>query len=266
MYSGKVVLITGGAGGIGLAIARRFGAEGAKVVLADLREAAVAESAAQLRREDIEVLPIATDITDPEACDRAVTAATEAYGGIDVLVHCAGLTQVGPFQENDLSIYRRVMDVNFFGCVYLTKAALDTLLARKGQIIVLSSIAGFAPLLGRTGYCASKHALHGFFDTLRCELSAQGVGVLMVCPSFVDTHFADAGLGTDGKPLNFARSTTGKFLTPESVADAIYHSAQKRKRLLVLSPTGKLAWWVSRLFPAYYERQMTRRFEVELKR
>ncbi|MBI2424244.1 MAG: SDR family oxidoreductase [Candidatus Hydrogenedentes bacterium] len=266
MYRGKTVFITGGAGGIGMAIARRFAADGARIALFDLRQEAVDSATAALRAGTAEVLGIAGDLTCPEDCVGAVAKTSSEFGGIDVLVHCAGLTQVGPFIENDLSVYRRVMEVNFFGAVHMTRCALDALVARRGQIVVLSSIAGFAPLLGRTGYCASKHALHGFFDTLRCELAGHGVGVTVVCPSFVDTRFADRGLDSAGQPLGFDRSTTGKFLSPDAVAEAIFHAARKRKRLLVLSTTGKLAWWVSRLAPGFYERSMTRRFQIELER
>ncbi len=266
MFRDKVILITGGGGGIGSAVARRFGRAGAKIALVDLHDDAVQARLAELEGDGIEAMGLACDITDPEACARAASDVVARFGGIDVLVNCAGLTQVGPFADNDLSVYRRVMDVNFFGSVYCTKAALPALRERKGIVITLSSIAGFAPLLGRTGYCASKHAVHGFFNTLRCELSDDGVGVMIVCPSFVQTAFADSGLGSDGKPLSFNRSTTGKMMTPDDVADRIYEGACRRTPLLVLSSTGKLAYWVSRLFPNYYERNMTRRFKIEMDR
>jgi NAD(P)-dependent dehydrogenase (short-subunit alcohol dehydrogenase family) len=266
VFEGKTVIVTGGAGGIGSAIARRFAEEGAKIALLDLDPSAAQARAEELKREGAEALGLGVDITDAEACQRAAGAIMERWGGIDVLVNCAGLTQVGPFAENDLSVYRRVMDVNFFGSVNCTKAAMDSLRARQGRIVVISSVAGFAPLLGRTGYCAAKHALHGFFDTLRCELHRDGVSVTIVCPSFVQTGFANSGLGKDGRPLGFERSTTGKPMSPGDVAEAVFQATAKRKRLAVLSPTGKVAWWMSRLLPAFYERGMTRRFEVELER
>ncbi len=266
MTKDKVVLVTGGAGGIGMAVARHFGQAGARVALVDLQDDAVNARAAELADDGIDALGIACDITDPDACGRAVASAVERCGGIDVLVNCAGLTQVGPFVDNDLSVYRRVMDVNFFGSVYCTKAALPSLIERKGQIVVMSSIAGFAPLLGRTGYCASKHALHGFFDTLRAELRDTGVGVTIVCPSFVETDFAKSGLATDGQPLAFDRSTTGAPVSPEYVAAEIYNAVAKRKRLLVLPTSGRFAYWVSRLAPRLYERSMIKRFGIELGR
>ncbi|HEO69708.1 MAG TPA: SDR family oxidoreductase [Candidatus Hydrogenedentes bacterium] len=266
MTHGPVVAITGGAGGIGLAVARRYGAEGAGVALLDRSTEALDTATSALEREGIEVLTIACDVTEPEAPQRVVHAIRERFGRLDVLVHCAGLTHVSPFRDTELSVYRRVMEVNFFAAVLHTKAALPLLLESRGHIVVLSSVAGFAPLLGRTGYCASKHALHGFFDTLRAELRDQGVHVMLVCPSFVQTDFAKAGLGGDGTTLSFERSTTGRPVTPDEVAEAVYHGVCKNRRLVVLPAMGRMAYWCSRLFPGCYERLMRRRFRIELDR
>ena len=105
-------------------------------------------------------------ITIEKECQHAMDAVIDARGGIDLLVNNAGITLREPFIHTRMTAYRRVMDVNFFGAIHCTKAAIESLIQRRGMIIVLSSIAGFSPLPGRSGYCASKHALHGFFDTL----------------------------------------------------------------------------------------------------
>jgi short-subunit dehydrogenase len=211
----------------------------------------------------VEIQPC--DVTDEAQCQQAIANTLAAHGRIDILVYAAGLTQVSLFRETELSVYRQVMEVNFFGAVAITQAALPSLCERRGRLVVLSSIAGFAPLLGRTGYCASKHALQGFFDTLRCELIDQGVSVTMVCPSFVDTDFARRGLAGDGSVLKVDRGTTGAIVSPETVAEAVYRGALARKRQIVISPTGKLAYWLSRLVPGYYQRGMTRRFQADFK-
>jgi len=262
----EVVAIVGGAGGIGVALGRCFGAEGAHVVLLDRDAEALERAREALAGSAASLLTIPCDVTRPEAIVDAVETLRDRHGRLDILIYSAGLTHVSPFLDTDLAVYRRVMEVNFFGAVTMTKAALPLLLESQGQIIILSSIAGFAPVIGRTGYCASKYALHGLFETLRTELKDRGVHVLMVCPSFVETEFARSGLDGDGSTLQFDRSTTGKPLTTEGVAQAIRVAAAKRRRLLVLSPTGKLAYWVSRLFPGLYERGMRRRFRVELER
>jgi len=266
MFDGNVVAITGGAGGIGAAIARAFAEVGAKIALLDLDAEALERVAHSLADTASEVHPLVCDITNTESVDNAIVRSQERFGRLDILVHCAGLTHVSPFIETELDVYRRVMEVNFFGTIGFTKAALPMLIASRGQIIVLSSIAGVAPVIGRTGYCASKYSLHGFFEVLRAELQDQGVHVMLVCPSFVDTDFARSGLAGDGSTLTFERSTTGSLLTPETVARSILAAARKRKPLVVLSFNGKLVYWVARLFPNIYQRAMSRRFHIELER
>jgi short-subunit dehydrogenase len=138
------------------------------------------------------------------------------------------------------------------------------LIGTRGQIIALSSIAGFAPLWGRTGYCASKYALHGFLETLRGELKGDGVAVTLLCPSFVNTDFASRGLSGSGAIRDSERSTTGKTLQPTDVAEAIYRATLRRPRLVVLPSTGRLAYLFSRLAPRWYERIMLRRLADNL--
>jgi len=264
MDSIPVIVIVGGAGGIGVALARSYGADGAQIVLLD-RDAEALARVGEVPGAGA-VLTVPCDVTDPDAIRHAVQRIRDRHGRLDILVYSAGLTHVSLSLETELEVYRRVMEVNFFGAVAMAKEALPLLLESRGQVIILSSIAGFAPVIGRTGYCASKYALHGYFETLRTELKDRGVHVLMVCPSFVETDFARAGLDGDGTTLRFDRSTTGASLSPDAVAAAIKVAAAGRRRLLVLGRTGKLAWWVSRLFPGLYERGMRRRFQVELAR
>jgi short-subunit dehydrogenase len=155
------------------------------------------------------------------------------------------------------------MAVNFFGAVHGTLAALDSLCARHGQIITISSIAGFSPLVGRTAYAASKHALHGFFDSLRSELRTEGVDVMLVCPSFIATGIERAALGGDGQPAAAPRRTTGAEAAPDEVASLILNAARRRRRLCLPATTSRLAWWLSRIAPTLYERLMLRRVGAE---
>ena len=262
----QVMMLSGGAGGIGFAAAERFGLKGIQIALTDQDGQLVESQTKRLRDQGIATGGWKLDVTQPGECQSVVNDVLRHFGRLDILIHCAGVTQVSPFVKTQPEVYRQVMDVNFFGAVHLTRAALDALLQSRGQIVVLSSVAGFAPLLGRTGYCASKYALHGFFDTLRCELKESGVSVTMVCPSFVATDFASRGLKADGTTIDFERSITGTPISPEEVAHAIDRACKRRSRLVVLSRTGKLAYWVSRLAPGLYERLMLRKFQTELKR
>ncbi len=255
---GKVVVITGAAGGIGRSLARRFGQAGARLALLDRDGAGVEALACELREVGVATQPIECDVTRWEDCREAMSSVVDINGGIDVLINNAGITHLSRFSQTDVAVFRAVMDVNLFGALHCTKAALDALVRRRGLVVVISSVAGFAPLAGRSGYAASKHALHGLFESLRGELYASGVHVMIVCPGFTDTGIGKNALGGDGRPARVVRTTFGKAADPAEVADAIYRGALHRRRQLVLSPVGKLSLVVSRLFPSVYERMMTR--------
>jgi NAD(P)-dependent dehydrogenase (short-subunit alcohol dehydrogenase family) len=150
------------------------------------------------------------------------------------------------------------MVVDFFGAAYCTKAALASLLARRGSVVAVSSVAGFAPLAGRTGYAAAKHALHGLFETLRVEHARDGLHVLLVCPGFTRTGIEAAALGGDGGRATAARTTVGRMADPRDVAEAIYRGVLGRRRMLVLGPVAKTSFALTRFAPALYDRLMMR--------
>ena len=260
----KVVFISGGASGIGLAVARRFARAGAHIALFDMDRDGLDRRREEFEEAGVPVVTAAGDVTDFEDCRNAVEHTIDRFGGIDVLFNNAGITQRGAFVDTDLSVYRRVMEVNFFGSLNCTKAAIDSLIARRGLIISNESIAGVAPVLGRTGYSASKHAMHGFFTSLRTELKDQGVHVMVVCPGFIQTDLQKRALGGDGQVTAHPQSVIGTPDTAENAADAIYRGAVRERPLLVLTAVGKLGYWVSRVAPQIYERGMARRLRSEL--
>ncbi len=263
-FTDKVVVVTGGASGIGLATARRFAEAGARCVLLDMDEQNLTRQKEAFGSAGHEIMTRACDVTRQQDCDAAIQAVIRELGGVDVLFNNAGITQRSRFADTRVEVFRRVMEVNFFGSLYCTKAAMDSLIARRGMIIVNESIAGVAPLVGRTGYSASKHALHGLFTSLRTEVGHLGVHVMIVCPGFIRTHLQDRALGADGRVTRRPQSFVGRQDTPESAAEAIFQGACRQKPMLVLTFMGKLGYWVSRLAPAYYERQVTKRFQSEL--
>ena len=211
-----------------------------------------------------EAFAVKCDVSVEEECKFAVAAIIERFGGIDVLVNNAGITQRSAFRKTLSSVYRKVMEINFFGSLYCTKAAVESIIARKGMIIVIESMAGVTPLLGRSGYCASKHALHGLFTTLRTEIRKYGVHVMTVCPGFVKTNLQTRALGANGSITTHPQSTIGRQTTPESVAEEIYKAALKRKNMVVLTFMGKLGYWISRIAPIFYEKIMTWQFHSEM--
>ena len=258
--AGRSVVVTGAAGGIGTALARRFAAEGARLSLLDRDGEGARALARELTDAGCSALALGCDVGSEAQCRESVESVVSARGGIDVLVNNAGITQLGRLIDTEVSVLRRVMDVNFFGAVHCTKAALPHLLARRGRIVVLSSVAGLAPLATRSGYAASKHALHGFFESLRAEHREDGLRVLMVCPSFVATRIGDSALGPDGAAAGpGARTGVRGAMPPEQLADAVLRAMRRDRRRLLVPAAARLAVALARVAPGLYERLMVAR-------
>ncbi len=259
----QVVVISGGAGAIGKAMARRWMITGARVALVDFEPETLARAEAELTALGGELLAVVADVADHDACQRAIADVVERFGRIDIVVNNAGTVHRSAFKDTAIDVFRRVLEVNYFGSLQLTLAAMPQLLASQGKIVVISSVAGVAPLYGRSGYAASKHALHGLFESARSELEADGVDVLMVCPGFTRSGFEQRAMGADGTAAGTHRSMTGSLAEPEAVADAVVAAANRGKELLVLSRLGVLSYYLSRLAPGWYRRAMVRRLKDE---
>jgi NAD(P)-dependent dehydrogenase (short-subunit alcohol dehydrogenase family) len=263
-FQGATVVISGGGGGLGRELALRFALAGARVAVLDRDASAARMVQAELQQAGAAALGLACDVTSPADCENAVAAAVTAFGRIDVLVNNAGITHRSAFATTDATVLRRVIEVNLFGAIHLTRAALPALRRARGLIVTVSSVAGYTPLIARTGYAASKHALHGFFDSLRTELATEGIDVMLVCPSFIATGIERNALGPSGGSATHPQVVVGTRLPPEAVADRIVRSAARSPRLLLIGRTAHAAWWLSRLAPALYERIMARRLRDEM--
>ena len=245
VYERKVVLITGGCAGIGRALVLRFAQAGARLVILDLQQDELDSLLQHLAdHHHVEAMGLCCDVADAAAVQEAVALAMERFGGIDVLVNNAGVSHRSTFADTDLEVFQRVMAVNYFGALNCTKAVLPSLIARHGQIIVLSSLSGFAPLLYRSAYNASKHALHGLFETLRYEIKGSGVNVMLVCPGFTATDLRKNALVGDAGLAPSPPLAMGRVASAHDVAEEIYRAALKRKRLL------------ARYFPWLFERAL----------
>jgi NAD(P)-dependent dehydrogenase (short-subunit alcohol dehydrogenase family) len=255
VFDRKVVVITGGCAGIGRALAMRLAQAGVRLVIFDLEQQALDSLVQHLAdHHNAEALGVLCDVADSDAVERAMKLTVERFGGIDVLVNNAGITHRSSFADTELAVFQRIMAVNYFGALHCTKAALPSLIARNGQVIVLSSLSGFAPLLYRSAYNASKHALHGLFETLRHELKDADVNVMLVCPGFTATDLRKNALVGNGSVAAQPSLAMGKVASPQDVAEAIYQGALKRRRLLVLSNVGWRARLLAQFFPRIFER------------
>ena len=259
-FSGKVILITGAAGGLGAALCHRFAAAGARIAAMDLDATRLQDLVATLPAG---TQSIAGNIDDPAACEAAIDQTVAHFGALDGLINNAGISHRSLFLDTDPAVIRRVMEVNFFGAMQMTHAALPHLIETRGAVAAISSVAGYAPLLGRAGYCASKHALLGFFDTLRSEVEDLGVGVTLICPSFIATGIGRAALGGQGGSATSARITAGGESSPDDIAQRIVDALAQGRSLLLPDRTSRLAWWVHKFAPGFYARTMKRRVGAE---
>lgn len=234
------VLVTGAAGGIGSEVAAILERRGCRVIAADLAADAPCRE------------PIALDVTD----DAAVAAAVEAIAPLDGLVLAHGLTSLGPAVGTSVEAVRKVIEVNLLGAISVATAALPGLIERSGRIAVMSSVAGFAPLVHRTAYSASKHGLHGWFESLDAEQPE--VSVTMVAPSFTATGIEDRAVHrAEGDQGSW--STTGEILQAIEVAEAVVGGMDERAPLVLPSKTSRRAHRLHRLAPKTYRRVMRRR-------
>lgn len=256
-FDGRVVLVTGAAGGLGAALVERFGRAGARVGALDLRGDELDAAVRGWRGDGLTVEPAVADCTDDDAVIEAVRRLSERLGPIHTLINNAGITHIRDFAADQAGEVRRVLDVNFQGAVNVTAACLDQVVEQRGLFVTISSVAGFAPLLGRTGYAASKHALHGFFDTLRLELRDTGAGVLLVCPSFIATGIRRE-VDTSGGGVGVRDEAT-----PAAVADQVFGAARRDRKFLAVGRVARISRWLRRWLPGLYNRLMIRSVEKD---
>jgi short-subunit dehydrogenase len=254
-YSGKVVVVTGASAGIGRALCLALAPARPRLVLAARDEARLHAVAEECRGRGAEALVAPTDVTSQEQCRTLVERAVARFDALDVLVNNAGRSMWARFDElRDLAVFDELIRVNFLGCVYLTHAALPELKRRRGQIVAVASLAGLTGVPTRTAYAASKHALIGFFDSLRVELRSDGVDVTIVAPDFVVSEIHRRSLGPDGQPLGESPMQEDRIMGTEDCAAMIVRAMAGRKRLVIGSARGRLGRWVRLVAPGLIDR------------
>ncbi len=250
----KVVIITGGSSGIGKACAEVFGSHGAKVVITGRNKVNLDETALLLSNKGISVLAIQADSAKEEDNEMLVNETLKVFGKIDILINNAGISMRALFTDADLSVLKKVMDINFYGTVYATKYSLPEIIKNKGSVVGVSSIAGSVGLPGRTGYSASKFAMNGFLEALRIELLNKDVHVLVACPGFTTSNIRNTSLSKDGTIIGESSMDEGKMMSAEEVALSIYKAVEQRKRDLVLTAQGKSTILLKKFFPGLVDK------------
>lgn len=259
----KVVIITGASSGIGKACAIEAAQKGAKLVLAARNVDKLSLAAQEIEKLGAEVLMVKCDVSQEKDCKNLIDQTITKFGGIDVLINNAGISMRALFNDTDLSVIKKVMDINFWGAVYCTKYALPYLLKTKGSVVGVSSIAGYVGLPARTGYSASKYAMQGFLDALRTENLKTGLHVLVACPGFTASNIRNTALTNDGSAQGETPRNEEKMMSAEKVAEYIINGIEKRKRTLVLTGQGRLVVFLNKLFPKFVEKQVFNKMAQE---
>lgn len=260
-FAGKVVLITGASEGIGAATAVAFAREGARLVLAARSLPRLEAVAAQCREanREVDLLCQSTDVGQRIEVDALVAAALQRFGQLDVVVANAGMTMWSRLDAlTDLDVLERLMRVNYLGAAWLAAAALPALRRSRGRLVAVSSLAGLTGVPERSGYAASKHAMFGFFDSLRIEEAAHGVSVTVIAPDFVVSQIHARAIGADGRPLGDSPMQRERIMTAEHCAAAIIDATWHRRRLWLGSWRGRLGRWVRLVAPGFVDRMAAR--------
>lgn len=259
----KVVIVTGASSGIGEAVAREFARNGSKVVLAARTESRLRVITEELKAANLEAVHIVTDVSIEADCRRLIEFTVEKYGTVNILVNNAGISMRASFMDVDLSVLHRLMNVNFWGTVYCTKYALPYLIKNKGSLVGVSSVAGFHGLPGRTGYSASKFAMHGFLETIRIENLNKGLHVMIIAPGFTTTEIRKHALTADGSEQGESPLNEKSLSSPEYVAKWVLKGIRKKKRNKLLTWYGRLTALFQRIIPDVVDRAYYNEFRRE---
>lgn len=249
----KTAIITGGAGGLGRALAHGLQARGWRTVLLDLDVSALDRTPVQI--------PMRCDLTDPDQLQSCIRTLLAEHDGIDLVIYNAGITQIGSFRDLAEPTHRAVFEINYFAAVATARACLEAVRATRGTHLVISSVAGFSPLYHRTAYAASKHALEGFFGSLRSEERAHGVRVQIAAPSFVATNIGNDQRQPDGIARPGSATDGVDYMSPEDAAAVILRGLVRGTEMIPVGRIARLSWWINRLSPRLFQHLMERKIK-----
>ena len=256
-FKSKHVVVTGGSDGIGKAL----------VEILLKAEANVSTCGRSIQKLEIlknenKNLPLyicTTDVSVYADCKQFIESSINKFGEIDILINNAGISMHGELKDTEISVFEKVMAINYFGTVYCTKLALSSIIKKQGTIVGVSSIAGYRGLPGRSGYSASKFAVNGWLEALRTELLNDGVNVMWVCPGFTKSNIRNAALNSKAESHGESPMDENELMSADECATLIITAIKKRKRSLVLTFTGKRAVFMNKFFPSWTDR-LTRKF------
>lgn len=249
-FKDNVVIITGASTGIGEELAYQLAKQGAWLVLAARRLKELETVAEQARALGGKAIAVSCDVSSQQDCGNLIATAITHFGRIDTLITNAGATMWARFEDiANPDLLNNIMQVNYMGAVYCTHYALPYIKAARGRIVGVASLTGLVGVPTRTGYAASKHAMRGFFDSLRVELEDTGVSVTMIYPGFVATGIRENATGPDGKPIRIDPLNRAHVMSVQTCAKKIVRAMTTRKRDEIMTTKGKIGQWLRLVAP-----------------
>ena len=250
----KVVWVTGASSGIGEALVYALAKEGAKLILSARRAEELQRVADNAKLNSANYLILPLDLNAPDIFDAKKNEALQHFGHIDILINNGGVSQRSLAKDTSVAVDRQIMEVNYFGTIALTKALMPDFIKQHGGLyVVVTSAVGKFGSPWRSGYSASKHALHGFFDSLRAELYSDGIKVLLVCPGFIQTNVSVNALTGSGAKLGSMDVATANGLTAEECAHQIVSAIKSGKEEIVVAKfKERFAVFAKRFFPGLF--------------
>ena len=256
-FKNKVIAITGGSEGIGKALVDALIPLGAKIATCGRNQDKLYSLQVQYSNQLLHTM--VADVSRYDDCKIFIQSTIETFGGIDILINNAGISMRALLKDAEVEVIKKVMDVNFFGTVYCTKLALDSIIERKGTIVGVSSIAGYRGLPGRSGYSASKFAVNGWLESIRTELLDTGVNVMWVCPGFTRSNIRNAALNSKGYAQGESPLNERDLMSSQDCANHIIKAIEKKKRTLILSFSGLQTVFMNKFFPSFTDK-LVRKF------
>lgn len=256
-FKNKVIAITGGSEGIGKALVDALIPLGAKIATCGRNQDKLYTLQVQYSNHLLHTM--VADVSRYEDCKNFIDSTISTFGGIDILINNAGISMRSELKDAEVEVIKKVMDVNFFGTVYCTKLALDSIVQRKGTIVGVSSIAGYRGLPGRSGYSASKFAVNGWLEAIRTELLETGVNVMWLSPGFTRSNIRNVALNSKGFAQGESPLNERDLMSSQDCANHIIKAIEKKKRTLVLSFSGFQTVFMNKFFPSLTDK-LVRKF------
>jgi dehydrogenase/reductase SDR family member 7B len=254
-FDNKVVWITGATSGIGEVLAYDFNSQKARLIISGRRLSELERVRNNCKSSSAEVFVLPLDLEDHESLQEKVKIALDHFGFIDILINNGGISQRALAKDAPLEVDKKIMNINYFGTIALTKALLPSMIGRKmGQIIVISSLTGKfgAPL--RSAYSASKHALHGFFDSLRSEIWKENIFITMICPGYIKTNVSLNALTSNGTPHMIMENAQANGMLPEKLSKLIMKAIYKKKKEVYFGGKEVIGIYIKRYFPSLFDK------------